>query len=270
MDAFTSKITMNFIEQLKNPAYKITELSNYDGNRTVEYCENFLNWQMDIVEAVKENKKLFIFYPYVNKNNKFPSMKDLKEVLEKATSTKGVAYNAQTDDDILKQLKDVNSSWSKPDIRFVITNTKITVGVNYELADFDFVMLSIAGFNTPRDLIQVSMRCRHLKENLIKVVLLESQNTFNTYENDDIKVDNCPIYQNLVKDILIEKQAPLQNAFKYLAIKAGYKIRANNKIMRTNLESYFDQYYAECNLGYSYDTIPDIDEKQVEEINQKI
>ena len=133
---------------MQNPTYKIVELTNYEANRIVEYNENFLNWQMDIIDAINANKKPFIFYPYVNKNFKFPNMKDLLTVIEKATNKKGVAYNAQTDDDILKELKDVNSSWNKKD--FVITNSKITVGVNYELSDFDLVFLSIAGFISPR------------------------------------------------------------------------------------------------------------------------
>jgi hypothetical protein len=185
-----------------------------------------------------------------------------------ATNKKGEAYNAQTDDDILKQLKDVNSNWNKKD--FIITNTKITVGVNYELKDFDLVFLSIANFNSARDLTQVSMRCRTLKENLIKVVLLESQNGFNTFKNDDYLVANCPIYKNLVKDILIEKHAPLHNSFKFLCLQAGYKFKVSNDIMRKDLDNYFNRYYAECEISYSYEMIPDITEAESQEINKRI
>jgi hypothetical protein len=195
-------------------------------------------------------------------------MKDLKNVIEMATNKKGEAYNAQTDDDILKQLKDVNSNWNKHD--FVITNTKITVGVNYELKDFDLVFISIANFNSARDLTQVSMRCRSLNDNVIKVVLLQSQNGFNTFKNDDHLVSNCPIYKNLVKDILIEKQAPLHSSFKFLFTQAGYKFKVSNDIMRKDLDKYFDRYYAECELSYSYETIPDITEAESEEINKRI
>lgn len=270
LDAFTSKITLNFIQQLQNPTYKITELNHYNADRTVEYCNHFNAWQMDIIDALKNGKKLFIFYPYVNKNNKFPRMKDLLTVIEKASGKKGTAYNAQTDDEILKQLKDVNTSWSSQ--QFIITNTKITVGVNYDnlFSLFDGVFLSIAGFNSSRDIIQVSMRCRALQDKSIKVVLLESQNTFNTFVNDDQQVNNCSIYKNLVKDYLIEKQAPLQQSFQFLCQKAGYRIKSNNSIIKPGLDSYFDKYYEECNLGYSYETIPDIDVYESEEINQRI
>ena len=114
------------------------------------------------------------------------------------------------------------------------------------------------------------MRCRTLNQNLIKVVLLESQNNFNTFKNDDHLVNNCPIYKNLVKDILIEKQAPLHNSFKFLCHQAGYKFRVSNDIMRKDLDKYFDKFYSECSLNYSYETIPDITEAESEEINKRI
>jgi spore coat polysaccharide biosynthesis predicted glycosyltransferase SpsG len=38
-----------------------------------------------------------------------------------------------------------------------------------ELKDFDNVFISVAGFSSSRDLIQVSYRCRNLKSNQIKV-----------------------------------------------------------------------------------------------------
>ena len=52
-----------------------------------------------------------------------------------------------------------------------MTNNKINVGINYEKFDFDSVYLSIAGFSSPRDIIQVSYRCRHIKSNNIYVIL---------------------------------------------------------------------------------------------------
>ena len=66
---------------------------------------------------------------------------------------------------------------------FVITNNKITVGVNYdneeEAYKFDEVFLSVAGFNKPRDIVQVSRRCRFLNSNNIKVVFIDGFNKKN-------------------------------------------------------------------------------------------
>ncbi len=129
-------------------------------NRTVKYLSHFNNWLRDILNDLKASNKLFIFYPYLRKFKNMPSMEQLKALLEKNTKKQGVCYNSQSDDEILKGLKNVNDSWKKYD--FVITNTKNTVGINYELHDFDSVYLSIAGFSSVRDIIQVSYRCRHL------------------------------------------------------------------------------------------------------------
>ena len=272
LDAFTSKLTINFIEQLKaqGEQYKITELTNYSVNRSVYYWDTFLNWKKDIIDHVNKGEKLFIFYPQKNKRCKLPSMKDLHTILEKATNTKGVYYNADSDDAFLKELEDVNENWSNKDLKFVICNTKITVGLNYEYHDFDSVYLSVAGFNLARDIVQVSMRCRYLKANKINVVLLDKLNKIDNYEGDSYIVNDCPIYNNLVKDLLIEKQAPLQQSLTFLFQKAGYKINTTPKTMKDNLETYFKELYESCNLAYTYETIADINENEVMEAQQRI
>ena len=59
-----------------------------------------------------------------------PSMSQFKDILEAETNTKGIMYNSQVGDDVVKTLFDVNNAWRDHD--FVLTNTKITVGVNYD------------------------------------------------------------------------------------------------------------------------------------------
>ena len=94
-------------------------------------------------------------------------MEELIKSIEKATNKIGTAYNAETDDKILKELNDVNAHWLKYD--FVITNSKITVGINYDdiINLFDAVFISLACFSSCRDVIQASCRPRHLKSNNI-------------------------------------------------------------------------------------------------------
>jgi hypothetical protein len=135
LDAFTSKITTNFINSLGNGEYKIVERLKEDTTRTIKFMSNYYSWLDDIMKKIKDNKKIFMFYPYLRANNGLPSMEELKVIIEKQTNKTGVCYNSQVDDETLNGLKDVNSSWSKVD--FVITNTKITVGINYELDYFD-------------------------------------------------------------------------------------------------------------------------------------
>ena len=266
LDAFITKITINFINNLKCGNYQIYEKLNETSDRNVFFMANYDNWLYEIIEQIKNNKKPFIFYPYLRAYKKFPSMEELKLKIEQETNKLGVCYNSQIDDITLKGLKNVNESWSK--YSFVITNTKITVGINYELNDFDTVYLSIAGFNSTRDIIQVSYRCRNIKSNNIKVCYIEKTNTNNCYENDDNMVDNCDIYKNLVKDILIEKNAPLKSSFLYLCNKAHYKISITKDKLNKELSAYIEKLFSDTNLGYSYETIPIITNSEVQEIEK--
>ena len=68
-------------------------------------------------------------------------MENLKALFEKETNKKGICYHGECDDKILKTLDDVNKHWNEVD--FVMTNNKISVGLNYELSDFDSVYVSI-------------------------------------------------------------------------------------------------------------------------------
>jgi hypothetical protein len=114
LDAFTSKITTNFINSLGNGEYKIVERLKEDTTRTINFMSNY-SWLDDIMKKIKDNKKIFMFYPYLRANNGLPSMEELKVIIEKQTNKTGVCYNSQVDDETLNGLKDVNSSWSKVD-----------------------------------------------------------------------------------------------------------------------------------------------------------
>jgi len=256
LDAFISKLTTDFITSLKNGDYNIIERTNETSNRELVFIKDFDNWLNNIIKEINANKKPFIFYPYLRKCKGLPSMEELKEIITKLTNKTGVAYNSQTDDEILKGLKNVNHSWSL--YNFVITNTKITVGINYELKDFDSVYLSIAGFSGSRDIIQVSYRCRELKTNKINVCFIDKYNSLNAFENDDITVNNCNVYKSMVSNILYEKKAPLKQSFMFLANKANYKLSSDKNIIYEGLKDYFKKLFEENTITHNYNDISNI------------
>ena len=270
LDAFTSKLTTDFIKQFQNSSHSIYELIHEPTTRNIQEIENISQWFRDIIEQLNNNKKIFIFYPYLRRHRQFPSMEEFKMKLEEKTNKKGICYNSQVDDEILQGLKDVNTSWSNYNCDFVITNTKITVGINYEINDFHQVFLSVAGFNVARDITQVSYRCRNLIDNIIKVCYIENYNHSNTFENDDHLVNHCPIYQSIVKNILIEKQAPLKQSFNYLCTKAHYNIISNPVKVNEELDSFFKNLFEDCNMFYGYADIPDINESQLLILQSKL
>jgi hypothetical protein len=270
LDAFTTKLTTNFINNLgyKND-YKIYQMKETESNRNITILNKLSNWFNNIVELLKQNKKVFIFYPYKSGQafRKIPAMEDFKKILEKETSKSGVCYNAESDDITLKELKNINKSWK--DHNFVITNTKITVGVNYELNDFDTVFLSIAEFNLSRDIIQVSYRCRNIQSSNIKVCFINKKNNNKCFVHDN-EINNCNIYSELVKDILIERFSPLQETFYYFCKKANYKLHVSDDILNKEISAYFINLYNINKSVYTFNTILDISGKDIINIQDKI
>lgn len=268
LDAFTSNITLDFIKSFNSDmTIKLVELESEPKTRNVKISSSKIIWLDSIIKTLKENKKVFIFYPFKTGNSKNISMKALKNIIEKETNKSGSMYNADVDDKTLKELKNVNDSWSKSD--FVITNSKITVGINYELKDYDTVFISLAGFTSTRDAIQVSYRCRHLESNLINVCYLDDFNNNKAFEQDDHQVGGCQIYKKLIKNILKEKYAPLKQSFNYFCHLAHYTILKDEPVLDQVLEDYFKK-FNEADLDYSYDSIIDVNEHELKRLEDKV
>jgi len=268
LDAFTSKITTDFINALNNNQHKIYQLYHEPVSRDVKFLGSYYNWLNDIIETIKQGKKPFIFYPYLRNHHSLPSMQELKDLIESQTNSKGVCYNSKVADADLEGLKNVNESWASLD--FVITNTKITVGINYELSDFHQVFISVAGFSSSRDLIQVSYRCRNLIDNIIKVAYIENHNTTHGWVGDEHLVGFCPVYQSVVKNVLIEKKAPLKQSFLYLCSKAHYRVLPDKDLINKSLEAQFKALFTEHSICYGYSNIPDIQSEDLQPYEEKM
>ena len=270
LDAFTSKLTIDFInsiETIKNN-YNVIELKESNVNRKVFLKPTFESWVGSIIETLKENKKAFIFYPFKEGNKDYLSMENLKAVFEKQTNKKGICYHGEVDDKVLKTLDDVNKHWAEVD--FVMTNNKISVGLNYELPDFDSVFVSIASFSSPRDVVQVSYRCRQLKSNNIYVSYLNTSTSNTTYQNDEALVLNCPIYSELSKNILIEKMSPVKTTFDFFCKLANYKMNYAKELIDKSVDASIKTLLDDVELGYSYETIRDISGSELKELELKL
>tara|TARA_R110002012_G_scaffold15943_2_gene62477 strand:- start:589 stop:4302 length:3714 start_codon:yes stop_codon:yes gene_type:complete len=77
-----------------------------------------------------------------------------------------LVYHGDMSDKEKQKLQNVNDVWGKAKV--VITNSCISVGVNYEYDDFDKVYLSYGDILNPRDVIQSSFRVRKTKEDIIE------------------------------------------------------------------------------------------------------
>lgn len=261
LDAFISNMTINFLKSL-NISYDIIQREKEESNRKAIIQPNFNYWFNDIIKNIINNKKVIIFYPYKNSRINLPSMASMKETIEKITNKKGIFHNAEASDIDNKKLKDVNKYWIKYD--FVISNNKINVGLNFDLSYFDLCYLSIAGFNSPRDIIQFSYRARELKDNMIKYCFLDKINTNNGEEKRTVKMYNDK-YQSLFYDVSIEKYAPLVDTIEFFLNKAGYHIENKNLYNELNQKIKFLD-----NDFYDYNKIDEYDKTVINDLEKEI
>ena len=220
LDAFTSKKSLDFLRNFVAEDYIIYQRPEIEITRTVEYipdCEKMIDMLNDDIN--KKDLKAFVFYPYKTPAKDRRSMAELRESLEQF-GKKGQFYNADQDDEIKSGLADVNASWA--DLDFIITGQMITCGINYDRQDFDVCYLFVSRFIDARDILQVSARSRFFSTRTIRICFMEKMVKPDGWYND-VDAMNHPIYTQLFKNVLIEKQAPTREAIQLLCAKAGYK-----------------------------------------------
>jgi hypothetical protein len=273
LDAFITTKTINLIQYIEKTLEHVVifERISEPQTRTIKYMDNDKAMLHDIITKLNQGSKLFIFYPYKNatyntKSGNISSMEQIYGLITTATGKEGIFYNADVDDKVKKGLKDVNTSWENMD--FVITNNIITCGVNYENMDFDYKYIFIASHNTPRDIIQVSYRARHLNSGIIKLCYMGKMNQNNTWLNDCSKM-GCRIYSQMYNDILVEKKAPLKRSFQLFCVKAHYKQTTDEYKINQNVETELERMLEKQNVGMSYSSIENIDWSQAEYIEEK-
>lgn len=272
LDAFITTKTLNLIKDIESIPFEdsvvIYERIEEPITRTINYIKEEKTAENKMIEKLKDGKKLFIFYPYKKPNNNFMSMEQLSNLLNKSTGKEGIFYNADIDDVVKGELKNVNKSWKKYD--FVITNNIITCGVNYEHEDFDEIFLFIACFSCPRDIIQVSYRVRELTSKIINVCYLGKMIQPNTFDKEEDIHINDQKYINLKKNILIEKYSPLKKTFQLFCVKANYEQKIDKTLLSKELEKYIDDLKNTAEVGFSYENLMSIDWKYAELIQQKM
>jgi hypothetical protein len=268
LDAFITTKTIKLIEAIENKSasYTIFERSFEPQTRTIKYLDDFTAMLKDIIDKINDGQKLFIFYPYKKRSGDFMSMEQMFQMITTSTGKMGIFYNADVSDEVKSGLKDVNASWE--DKQFVLTNNIITCGVNYENLDFDYKYICIASHNTPRDIIQVSYRARHLNSGIIKVCYLGKMNQPNTWLNDCLKI-NCQIYNTMYNEILIEKKAPLKRSFQLFCVKAHYKQKTDDFKINDQVRNELKELVANHLVSVTYSKIPEIDFSQAEAIEEK-
>ena len=273
LDAFITTKTISFLESIGVADYTIIERKIEPVTRNIHYYSSWDIMVKMIMEDLKAEKKVFIFYPYKDGTDKYLSMVSFANMLELSCNVKGSFYNADVDDKKKEDVKDVNFSWCNKN--FIITNNMITCGVNYDTDEpseqFDKKYIFVASMNSPRDIIQVSYRARALKDNVINVCFLGRMLQNNIWEDDTKTVmGDCPIYKSLYNKILIEKKSPLRKTFTFFANKAHYIQHTEKKCEVTDaITQEIQDLQKKYNIDFDFTQVENIDHSYAEVINQK-
>lgn len=270
LDAFITKTTLDLLNSIlsNDETIKLYETPIIT-NRQVNYISDFRKSIQDIITKLNKGKKLFIYYPLKNdkqtKKYYIPSMKDFYDEVIKETNKEGYMYNADVDDKIKNTIKLCNEEWIQKD--FIITNNVITCGVNFDKKHFDEVYLFVANFSLPRQIIQVSYRARILNTEQINIAYLGEMKRQTGFKiNENIK---CPIYKQLINNVLTERKAPVKQALEFLCKKAGYKQKFIKTETNKELNDFYDK-FTECKTKIEYDNIELINEGDLEIYNNLI
>lgn len=266
LDAFITAKTTRFIETVICGDYRIFERINEPTTRTVVYRKNKMVMIAEIIERLKEGKKLFIFWPYPDRTGEHLAMSDMVAMFEREAGVTGICYNSKVDDKIKDGLSNVNKSWAN--FQFVVTNNVVTVGVNYEGTDFDAKYIFVAPHNSPRDIAQVSYRARHLIDKTINVCFLQAAPPRAAWPDDTPHMD-CGMYTNLYNSLLIEEKAPQRKTLNLFFSKAHFDQTEDDTTLEKELEKELEELLEKSNTIAGFMTIDDISPETAEDIKAK-
>ena len=177
MDAYLHHRTIDYINILEpnNTLQSNINLIQADDDtidKVINNHQSFYSWYNKLVEDIKAGKKIYVFFPFKTGKGSIQklSIDGLKErLMNNCDCLEGgdvLVYHGDMSDKEKQKLSKVNDVWQKAKV--VITNSCISVGVNYDLDDFDKVYLSYSDILNPRDVIQSSFRVRKTKEDIIE------------------------------------------------------------------------------------------------------
>ncbi len=300
MDAFLANRTIkicNNIEAEANQTFEhnlVMRKKEYDTlNRHVIIHKYEHNHRANIIDDLKNGKKLYVFYPFKSgtDNTAAKSIESIEVYAKRLCEDAGlnpeknkIVHHADSGDTLKGKLKNVTELWGNTDIKLVVVNSTITVGINYEKNDFDKVYISYGNWISARDVIQSSMRIRNPKCNIIQVYeypniellgCLKTGKTYAPFEEDNRAslIGNEQESWTILQDsLLLEKRANGFNMLLEYMKRTGYKISKSSKALNTKARDlYLETYKGKDSAGeFSWNAISSIDLERYNKLRDKI
>jgi hypothetical protein len=216
MDAFITKTTMNFLNNIATgDQIEVIDSEIKPTPRTFVECKNYASWVDQLTTHIRSGKKCYVFLP---KKKGAEGVAALTEYLcEKFSWEEGkqiLSYFAEKDEE-KQALANVEEVWGAPELRCVVTNSCISVGVNYDADEpkeegkqdtrFDKIFCMYAPNISVRDLIQGLYRIRHPVDD--QMILFRTKKCNPDRANKRYTFPVCPIFKQLRSDLEIEEAA---------------------------------------------------------------
>ena len=280
MDAFTTKLTVDFIKGIDCAAQidyidtNPSDLQKFTTQRTMIQHETYNDWIFEIIKSLKDGKKLFIFTCF--KSNK-KGVNALTNMLIQqfgwVENQDFIAYHGDKSKE-KKALGSCEEIWSDSKVKCVITNSCITIGVNFNKKYvFDQIFCLYNSFVGARDVIQALFRIRHPKSTEMHFVHDKSKYRPD-YSAPLCTPPDCDIYRNLQMNLNIEYFANDYecglDTFKYFGTRAN--IVFDKKLRHTARDSniMINGIMKKANVHAKWDSIRDITREEMKQISGKL
>ncbi|KNE64542.1 hypothetical protein AMAG_19246 [Allomyces macrogynus ATCC 38327] len=193
-------------------------------------------FKMNILNDLSQGKKLYVFIPRKVDNKGIWSVQSFGEYLARQfdwTIGKQIkVYHGDRPQHELKELIDPDSVWASDEVRVVVANTKLTVGVNFSLRNvFDKVYARYEDWVAPRDFFQAIYRIRHPKDNEIVYMSTQGQKNGLTtrlkpIDISEVREMHSAIIKNAQLEMDMNESASSASVFEVFRKMACINIRA--------------------------------------------
>jgi len=267
MDAFINARTPQLLKDI-DPKGRVIAIKNPEPPQPRYFIgvPDSKTWVAEIGAQLRAGKNLFIFYPFVDSSPKHISMDQLVQTLSIVSGlpeTDFIHYHSKQPASVKKTTQNVNEVWATK--RCVVTNTTITVGVNFDIEHFDSIYAYYANWVSQRDFTQVLFRCRTIRTNNIYIFREGGKGRSSPWIHSNL---SDPIYRNMLAGLKYEFNSVgsvgSKDVFKYFAWRANIQFKGQIEESSKKVKDHVDEIIKKSECLFRWDRIDDISFLQYE------
>lgn len=273
MDAFTTKLTVDYISQIKDSSETIDYITtkNLPIQRQFVQTDTYTDFVNEIMESLKNGKKIYVFVPFKSGEKGVVTLTErIKAEMNWRENKEIISYYAEKSQE-KKRLYNCESEWKNDQVKCILTNSCITIGVNFnEHEVFDQIFCYYSYTIPCRDFIQGLYRVRHPKTT--EMIFCAEKRIFKSeYTPSKYPSPYCEIYKNMQQNLLIEDLSNRNynnlETLEFFCTKANIIFKMTN-VIKTNRENRarIQRLLKESNTVFKWNSIKDIGIYEMQEI----